>query len=120
MNISDVNTTALRSEHLKHANVGQAGAAQSSPIRPDAEAKTEAARDRVEISDKARASLADGRRSEELTFARKALESVPELSEERLTLLKDRIASGFYSKPEVVEKIADRVASDLGGTTRGA
>ena len=114
MKISDLNASTLRPDQLKNANAGHPAAAHTERSRAD-EAKSDAPADRVEISDKARAALADGRRSEELTFARKALHSVPEMSEERMAMLKERIATGFYNHPEVLDQIATSAAGDLLG-----
>ena len=114
MKISDLNASTQRPDQLKNANVGHASSAHAERSRAD-EAKSFAPTDRVEISDKARAALADGRRSEELTFARKALHSVPEMSDERMAILKERIATGFYNRPEVLDQITTSAAGDLLG-----
>lgn len=117
MNISDVNATrSHRSDHLKNGNVGN-----SNPVDPSSQgasssdAKSLNAGDRVEISDKARSALAEARQSEELSFARKALDNVPSLSEERIAELKDRIQSGHYQQPDVLGEIAKGAASELSG-----
>lgn len=109
MTISDVNATTHRSDHLKNAGIGSAEpAAPSREISEEAKAKS----DRVEISDKAKSS---GRSSEDVAFARNALNSVPELSESRTALLKDRIQSGYYNSPDVLQSIAERLGNELTG-----
>ncbi|RMF60691.1 MAG: hypothetical protein D6746_06485 [Bacteroidetes bacterium] len=48
-------------------------------------------------------------------FARKALDALPPLSEERLEKIRRRMEEGFYSRPDVLKKVAHHVASDLLG-----
>lgn len=109
MNISDVNASTHRSDHPGKAGItGAEPAAPAREISEEARAKS----DRVEISDRARS--ADGS-SEEVAFARKALENIPELSEARTAQLKDHIQSGYYNRSDVLQRIAERLGNDLAG-----
>lgn len=67
--------------------------------------------DRVELSASARASEAPA--TPELAFARKALENIPPLSQERVAEILDRIKNDYYSQPEVARDIAARVAANV-------
>ncbi|MEX2400054.1 MAG: flagellar biosynthesis anti-sigma factor FlgM [Rhodothermales bacterium] len=110
MNISDVNGSSLRTDQLKNAGVGR-----PEPAGPGREAADEAAQttsDRVELSDKAKTSTPS---SEELTFARNALQNVPELSADRTAEIKDRIQTGYYSNPDTLQTIAERLGNELAG-----
>ena len=106
MHISDVNTTTHRSERLKNAGVGHTEPA--APSRPTTEEGSETQADRVEISNDARNASS---RSEEVAFARNALHNVPEMSAERTAQIKDRIQSGYYSSPDVLKSVAERMFS---------
>lgn len=110
MNISDVNASTHRTGHLKNAGVGSAEPV--SPGRDAADEKTETRSDRVELSDGARNV---SRSSEELSFARNALQNVPKLSEARTAQLQDRIRSGYYNNADVLQTIAERLGNELAG-----
>lgn len=113
MNISDVNANPThRSALVRNNSVGNSG--QVDPSASDAtSAESREAGDRVEISDKARAALKDARKSEELTFARKALDNVPSMSDERIAELTNRIKSGYYQQPDILDQVARRAGGDL-------
>lgn len=111
MNISDLNASALRSDQLRNSSVARIDPASRG--RTVSDEKTEANADRVEISDKAREALSDARSTEELSFARKALDNVPELSEERTAQIQDRIKSGYYNRADVLNMVAERLGSDV-------
>lgn len=111
MNISDVNATH-RTDLIRNNNVGNSGQVDSSS-QGASSAESREAGDRVEISDNARSALKDARKSEDLTFARKALDNVPSMSEERVAELTSRIKSGYYQQAEVIDQVARRVGSDL-------
>lgn len=73
--------------------------------------------DRAEISGEARARLAELADTE---LAREKLEpqavdSDGQPDKERLDLVRERIASGYYDDPEVRSKIVDRLIDDLDG-----
>ena len=73
--------------------------------------------DRAEISDEARARLAETADTE---LARekcepRAVETDGQPPKERLDLIRERIASGYYYGPEVRSKIVDRLIDDLDG-----
>ena len=110
MHISDVNASTHRSEHLKNTGVGN-----TQPVSPGqsaAEDQPEAKSDRVEISDNARSA---NRSSDDVAYARNALHSVPELSDARTAQITERIKSGYYNNPEVLQKISERLGNELLG-----
>lgn len=74
-------------------------------------------KDRVEISDAARAALADeqNRQARDLAFAQKALKSLPSLSENRTTDIARRIEEGHYNKPDAIKQIAQHLHTALTG-----
>ena len=86
--------------------------------KPDAhrpeEVVSEGIVDKIEISEDARARL-----SELADQALKAEKTSPEVAqasrEDRLTLIRERIESGYYNRPEVDEAVADRLIDDLEG-----
>jgi hypothetical protein len=74
-------------------------------LRPVGETTSPTATDRVEISEDARARLA------EMADAR--LEAEQQARREKLAMIRERMETGFYDRPEVKEKIADRLIDDL-------
>jgi hypothetical protein len=114
MTITDVNAaTTHRAESFKNNAV-----ANATPPEPPSRVRSSSEKegipvDRVEISDKARTALADARKSEDLAFARKALDSIPSLSEERVSELTERINSGYYKQADVLGQVAERAGSEL-------
>ena len=107
-------TKASGSQPLAGNRLDQAGgnqaARQSGQVRTVAasEADRAAADDRVQLSAEARAS-----RPTEGT-------SASGLSAERLQEILKRVTSGYYDSPQVVDKVASRVAGELGGPTATA
>ena len=72
------------------------------------------ARDRVEISDAARAAQAQGQAEAQLIErGRSALREATSLDAERLASLRQRAAEGYYRTPEAADQIAERLTSDL-------
>lgn len=113
MNISEVNAySSQRSDIHRKDRIGNSETVDTS-TKDAASLESRDAGDRVEISDSARSASKDVRRAEELTFARKALDDVPTLSEERISELMSRIKSGFYQQPDVVEQLAKRAGGEL-------
>jgi len=117
MNIRDLYTASTnRAEQLRSGSMGgamrpeSAGSEQTKAIQPVAPV-----RDRVEISDAARAAAAEHEKSQQLEFAKKALHSLPPLSAERAADIQKRIEEGYYSQPDVVKKIAEKAVPDLTG-----
>lgn len=73
--------------------------------------------DRVEISEAARAALAQRQSAgpAEIDAAREALRSQPStLDPTRKAALQQRVADGYYQQDAVVEEVAKRLAADLG------
>lgn len=113
MNISDVNANiSHRSDILRNNSVGNSGQLDASGKGASATEARESG-DRVEISADARGASKDVRDAEELIFARKALDNVPSLSQERINELTNRIKSGYYQQTDVIDQIAKRAGSDL-------
>ncbi|HVP07714.1 MAG TPA: hypothetical protein VMS71_07725 [Candidatus Acidoferrum sp.] len=74
--------------------------------------------DRIEVSDDARrrlAELADRARRELLTGPQEAetRSQVEELATDRIARLKQKVASGFYQRPEVIQQVAEGLAEDI-------
>ncbi len=42
-------------------------------------------------------------------------EALPDVRNERINEVKDKIASGFYNSPEFMDKLADRLINDMWG-----
>lgn len=113
MNISEVNAySSQRSDIRRNDRVGNSEAVDTSS-KDASSVESRDAGDRVEISDTARTASTDVRRAEELTFARKALDDVPSLSEERINELMSRIKSGYYQQPDVIDQLAKRAGGEL-------
>ncbi len=86
-----------------------AGAPQNAP------ATTSQPEDRIELSDVVRGRLPHTRKGREIAFARKALDALPSLSEERMAKIRERMDNGFYARPEVMHKVAGRLADEMQG-----
>lgn len=70
--------------------------------------------DRVELSEAARAHRAQAQaREAEVSAAQRALHAQPEMSAERADEIRQRLADGFYDRPDVVAATAERLARDL-------
>ncbi len=52
-------------------------------------------------------------RSPELQFAKQALNSLPDSDAARMAEIKARIADGYYTRPDALNAVADRLASLL-------
>lgn len=110
MNIRNLQISADRAETYRQHEVHETGrAAGGSDVKRNA---TAPAQDRVEISDAARAA---GQNAEttEVHLAKKALLGIPPLSDKRAADILARIQSGYYSQPDVLRQIAERVGNEL-------
>ena len=118
MNIRDLQINQSRPDHLRSSASGEAGKVQeAAPVQPAQPVESQQqARDRVEISDAARAA-ANEPQVEGINFARKALLGIPPLSDERASDMIQRIQEGYYSQPEVLKQVATGVAGDLTGSS---
>jgi anti-sigma28 factor (negative regulator of flagellin synthesis) len=83
--------------------VQQGGAAR--PEQPAETPRPKATADCVEISDDARAKLAEA--------ADRQLTADQVARRDKLELVKERIKSGYYDRPEVDQAVADRLIDDL-------
>jgi len=88
--------------------------APASAPRPEAAPSDAAAGDRVELSTAARAQGADAQ-SAELAEAKKAYGGLPPLSPERRETILQRVQDGYYSQPDIIGIIAERLDADLSG-----
>lgn len=95
----------------------EAAEAESSRARPaqaPPTADSSGREDRFELSDAARARQAEAAaRKAELDDAREALHTLASMSPERASALRERIAEGYYDKPEVIEAVASKLAAAL-------
>lgn len=117
MNIRDIQLGPNRPDPPRSEALGQSGkvAADDAAEQQANQAAAAPARDRVEISDAARAAAADGSHTQEINFARKALLGIPPLSMDRVADILKRIQEGYYSQPEVIKQTAAGVTNDLVG-----
>ncbi len=53
--------------------------------------------------------------SPELQFARKALNSLPDVEGDRLEQIRERMQSGYYTQGDVLDQMADRLTEALTG-----
>ncbi len=113
MNIRNLHSGA---SPLNTRSIGSATDAYKSAPNASAKSETPAnapAGDRVELSDAARAqSKAKGG---ELEQARQALLDQPPLDPERKEHILRRVQEGYYSQPDVIKQIAERLPADLTG-----
>lgn len=94
----------------------RAGAGSDGPVSPVAPVTPQSgSSDSVELSEAVRAQQAkDAARAAEVETARSALAELPGLSDERLAELQQRVADGYYDRPEVVAATAAQVARSFG------
>ncbi len=117
MNIGDItNGGVSNSKHLKHPALDQLSGQEARIVtRTEQTEDKQEPQDSVAISEEARRALAENqKRLQELERAREALDSIPQLSAERKREIQERIDSAYYSKPEILDKIASRIARDIG------
>ena len=70
--------------------------------------------DTVAISEEARiAHAAEQKRRTDLEFAREKLKTHEEMTPDRQQELLERLNSGYYTQPEVIENIAGKIADEL-------
>jgi anti-sigma28 factor (negative regulator of flagellin synthesis) len=113
MNIRDAHINPNRSEHLRNDQINGAGRVNNQGANaPGADQAHQAGKDRVEISEAGRAAASDTQ-TRELNFARKALDGVSSLPEERVEAIHQRIQDGYYQQPDVIRQIATSVAINL-------
>jgi anti-sigma28 factor (negative regulator of flagellin synthesis) len=86
---------------------GNQSARQSGQVRtvsPAADSEGGTTDDRVQLSEQARASRAEA--------------SASGLTTDRLQEILKRVTSGYYDSPQVVDRVARRLADELGGASR--
>lgn len=117
MDIRNIAASGLQgATPIQPASPGEAGKTEAgAPARQTSAAPPSPPRDRIELSDVVRGRLPNTERGREIAFARKALQELPPMSEERLAKIRDRMESGFYSRPEVLRKVAGRLADEVKG-----
>ncbi len=119
MNIRNVNLNTDRAENYRQNTVQESGKAGAGADVRQSNGTSQPVQDRVEISDAARAAVSDAAANTEINFARKALLGMPPLSEKRAADILARVQSGYYSQPDVLKQIAERVGDAIlpGGST---
>ena len=117
MNVGDISNGGVSSsKQLKHRALENVSSKKARPaVRPELQDDKQEPQDSVAISEEARRALAENQKKLlELEQARQALDEIPEMSDERKREIQERIDSAYYSKPEIIDKIASRIARDLG------
>ena len=117
MDIRNIASSGLQgAPPIQPTSPGEAGKTESgAPASHPSGAPSARPQDRIELSDVVRGRLPNTQRGREIAFARKALQELPPLSEERLAKIQDRMESGFYSRTDVLQKVADRLAGEAAG-----
>lgn len=117
MNIRDLGAGPNRMDSVRSGSANEASKAGSPASSPEASQSAGGASgaDQVDISAAARRVAESTKEIQELAVGRKAMLSIPPLSQERASDILRRIQEGYYSQPEVVKSVADGVASDLLG-----
>jgi hypothetical protein len=112
MNIRDIKLNASHPDPLRRNGIGESGKANGVAVNGKSQKLIE--HDRVEISHAAR-SAAYQAPAPEIDFGKKALLGIPPLSEERVAEILERVREGFYSQPDALNVIVERLSSDLLG-----
>ncbi len=113
MKIRDASIHSSQADSLRSGSVANTSKAEATDSgRNQAARPSSPQQDRVEISDAAR-TAAQAQKTEGIDFARKALLGIPPLSEQRSADMLKRIQEGYYSQPEVLAKVAEKIATDL-------
>ena len=86
---------------------------RSSSASKTSEAEAPKSGDRVELSTAARARSTE--QDGELARARESLRALPPLEAERREVILERVKKGYYSQPENLKIIAERLSADLTG-----
>lgn len=106
MKISNLSAQATQAAQARASQTERAEASTNTPSGP-----AQAASDSVDLSAAGKAAQQES--VEGLGFARKALAATPELGEERIGQIMQRIQSDYYSDPEVMKDIAQKVAQSI-------
>jgi len=84
------------------------------PLSPAAQPpEGPAAGDRVELSEAARKAAQQAAEMPGMAFAREALRNAPSLSPERVAAILRALQSGYYTQPEVIKQIAQRLVEEM-------
>jgi len=114
MNIRNINLGTERTDAYRQNSVTEtARTGKGASAQTAGQSSENVARDRVEISDAARAAHAEQAKSNDLLVARKALMGIPPLSEKRAADILTRVQNGYYSQPDVLRQVAEKVAADI-------
>lgn len=106
MNINHLTGRPVSSSTVRGSGPDRVNADEAPRVSESSAAE---ASDRVELSASGREANAVG--TPVLAFARKALENIPPLSQERVAEILERIKEDYYERPEVTRQIAERVAA---------
>lgn len=115
MNIKNINLGSERTEAYRANSVADTARSGAGGGTQHANQIKSEIRDKVEISDAARAALSRQSGGPEIDLAKKALLGIPPLSEKRAADIMTRVQNGYYSQPDVLRQIAEKVINDLGG-----
>ena len=120
MNIHNLKSTLSRpdagSRRVENAGAQQASTRPAHSGEPDA---SQPLQDRVELSAEALAAheaaqvARDEAAERDLPMARHALLGMPPLDPERMDHILQRVQAGFYSQPDVLKQVAEKIVSDL-------
>ena len=115
MNIRNLNASIAHTEYAKAGTAARVNGPEAVEATQQAgQRQAPQAEDRLELSDAARA--AHGERQQQvsdLAQAREALDSLPGLSEERAAQIRTRLEEGYYTRPEVASRIAERLTAEV-------
>lgn len=117
MNIQDALFGSFRPDQHRTSSVEKSGkveadAASQASTAPSAPS---AVSDRVEISQTARSASAEHDRDlqREVEFARRAMYSIPPMSEERAEKLLNRLRQGEYNAPDVRMNLSEALTKEI-------
>jgi hypothetical protein len=113
MNIRNIDLGSKRAEAYRTNQVADTARSGAGGGTQQANEIKSAIRDKVEISDAARAALSNDTGPREIDFAKKALLGIPPLSEKRAADIMARVQNGYYSQPDVLRQTAERLGSEL-------
>lgn len=114
MNIRDLNSSVVPAEYAKAGVVACVDGAEAVGISQQVveQHQVPEAEDRLELPDVARAAHSQ-QQGNGLAQAREALDELSGLSEERAAEIRTRLQEGYYTRPEVVSQIAERLAEAI-------
>lgn len=120
MNIGDISQGSSTSgaDQLKNQRVERIATRDGNLKLGGEEGKEpHAHQDSLAISEAGRKALeASRKKAMDLDVAREALQQVNQTDEARLAEIKERLANGFYTQPDMIDQVVARVMNDLSGS----